>query len=144
MITTRYSNEDDVTTIHRFISVLEEQDFDLAAFRGRYLHNLSNADNIYLVATTADNQIAGFISCHGQTLLHHAGKVFEIQEMFVDKLYRGKGIGKQLVMAVHNILANREYESFEVTTNNKRADARRFYAACGFTETHVKFTRAAQ
>jgi PhnO protein len=104
----------------------------------RFIHEL---DNVYLVAVDENNTITGYLSCHGQFLLHHCGWVFEIQEMYVQEGARGKGIGKMLITELENKLSARNYVSLEVTANMKRTATHTFYISCGFTETHKKFTK---
>jgi PhnO protein len=132
---------EDVESIYNFICNLEEVSFDFELFNQYYCQNLSVTNNIYLVAEDATGNIIGYISAHGQLLLHHLGMVYEIQEMFVSSGFRGKGIGHQLIDALETNLRNRECRSLEVTTNAKRAATQEFYANCGFNKTHVKFTR---
>ena len=131
----------DTDTIFSFISHLEERSFDFNSFRDRFSDNLEAKEIIYLVAVNEEDEAIGFISCHGQSLLHHEGKVFEVQEMYVAKTYRDKGIGKALFAAVQERLAKTDCETLEVSTNAKRLDARRFYLKLGFQQTHVKFVK---
>lgn len=139
-VSIRPATSTDVQSIYTFICDLEEQTFDFELFSQYFLQNISAKNNIYLVATANDKTI-GFISCHGQLLLHHLGMVYEIQEMFVDPDNRGKGIGHQLIDALETRLRDRECRSLEVTTNAKRTATQAFYAACGFNKTHLKFTK---
>jgi (aminoalkyl)phosphonate N-acetyltransferase len=131
----------DVDMIFRFISHLEEQSFDPVGFKQRYADNLKNSDVIYLVAADDQDEPIGFLSCHGQSLLHHEGKVFEIQEMYVAKNFRGHGVGKALFQALLENLGKTDVETLEVTTNANRGDARKFYTKLGFIQTHIKFVR---
>jgi (aminoalkyl)phosphonate N-acetyltransferase len=131
---------EDTDIIFAFLSELEETVFDFGLFEKYYLQNIRNENYIYLVALDADDHVNGYLSCHGQVLLHHQGKVFEIQEMFVDKTHRGKGIGRQLIQALTELLRYKDCVSLEVTTKQKRTDAQEFYSGCGFLVTHVKFT----
>ena len=137
----RLATSEDLPSIFAFICDLEEQTFDFELFQQYYRQNISEKNNIYLVAVDGNQLPIGYISCHGQLLLHHLGMVYEIQEMFVDPLHRGQGIGHQLIEALETRLRDRECRSLEVTTNAKRAATQEFYAACGFTKSHVKFTK---
>ncbi|HVK47870.1 MAG TPA: GNAT family N-acetyltransferase [Pseudobacter sp.] len=137
----RLANSEDLPSIFAFICDLEEQTFDFELFQQYYRQNISEKNSIYLVAVDSNQIPIGYISCHGQLLLHHLGMVYEIQEMFVDPLHRGHGIGHQLIGALETRLRDRECRSLEVTTNAKRAATQEFYAACGFTKSHVKFTK---
>ena len=137
----RPAADEDEQTIFAFICDLEEITFDFELFRQYYRQNIAEKNNVYLVAIDSNGRIAGYLSCHGQLLLHHLGMVYEIQEMFVDPEFRGKGIGHQLMEALETHLRDRECRSLEVTTNAKRTLTQEFYTACGFQKTHVKFTK---
>lgn len=132
----------DLDNVFAFISHLEETTFEFKAFNERFMLNIENENCIYLVAANEYDEAIGFISCQGQYLLHHEGLVFEIQEMYVARNFRDKGIGKLLFAALEEKLKEVDCASFEVTTNVKRNDARRFYTKLGFVQTHVKFVKA--
>lgn len=127
--------------IYRFICLLEEAVFDEGLFETYYLENICNPHNIYLVAEEINNsKLVGYISCHGQILLHHLGFVYEIQEMFVDDGYRNWGIGKALIQKLQESLPV-NCKSLEVTAQNKRLASHAFYEATGFIASHLKFTK---
>jgi PhnO protein len=138
---TRAAALSDLDTIFSFISHLEETSFDPESFRERYEENIKSTSVIYLVAVNEREDVTGFISCHGQSLLHHEGKVFEIQEMYVAKNYRDRGIGKVLFAALEERLAKAGCEILEVTTKDKRSEAKKFYLKLGFVQTHLKFVK---
>lgn len=140
-ITIRTATPTDVSIIHSFISDLEEQIFDLNLFNKIFLQNISNKNNIYLLAENPEGKVIGYTSCHGQLLLHHLGMAYEIQEMFIEENFRGKGVGQQLIGAIESRLRETECKVFEVTTNVKRVATQEFYARCGFNKSHVKFTK---
>jgi (aminoalkyl)phosphonate N-acetyltransferase len=128
----------DLETIFHFICHLEEMSFDFEAFTERYKANMGRSDTIYLVSTSEADEVTGFISCQGQNVLHHEGKIFEIQEVYVARPYRGKGIGNALLGALEEKLRKTSAEILEVSTHVKRTEARRFYSKLGFVYTHVK------
>ncbi len=141
-ISIRRASDVDAKAIFNFICVLEQTAFNYDDFLELYTINIADADWIYLVAVDENkDSILGYISCHAQLLLHHMGKVFEIQEMFIQENYRGKGIGKLLLVTLEEYLEQHQYISLEVTTNKIREDAIRFYTGCGFKQTHLKFTK---
>ncbi len=131
----------DVNSVYSFISHLEERSFDFENFKERFSGNLNERSNVYLVAVNEENEPIGFISCHGHNLLHHEGKVFEIQEIYVARNFRDQGIGKALFVALQERLSKMDCESLEVTAQVKRSDARRFYLKLGFVQSHVKFVK---
>lgn len=131
---------EDCKTIYRFICELENTQFDYSRFEEYYIRNLDNKDNIYLVATDSET-VTGFLSCHGQYLLHHMDKVFEIQELYVDENYRSQKAGQLLIEALEAILKIQGYKYLEVASNIKRTNAHRFYISNGFAQTHYRFTK---
>ena len=137
----RQALEKDLHTVYRFICLLEETDFDYAAFEGIYKENLHSKNCLYLVAETLAEEAIAFISAHIQNLLHHGGKVAEIQELFVDETNRGGGIGNALVEALEKNLRALGCISFEVTAQNKRTATHHFYEKLGFVHTHKKFVK---
>jgi (aminoalkyl)phosphonate N-acetyltransferase len=137
----RNAGPEDMEGIFAFICELEEVSYDFDLFKRFYLCNISNKDNIYLVAADGLDKPVGFISCHGQVLLHHMGKAYEIQEMFVDRNHRNKGIGKLMVRELEKFLQKEDYVLLEVSTNAKRQDSQEFYRKCGFEQTHLKFSK---
>ncbi len=135
----RIATTSDVDRIYQFMCELENKQFDYEMFMNLYNENLKKPEINYFVA--ADNQqIAGFISFHTQILLHHCGLVGEIQEFFVDKHYRDKGVGKMLINAVKKYSSEKGIVSIEVTTNKKRTENVKIYQKYGFTLSHNKFT----
>lgn len=132
--------KEDCKTVYRFICELEETQFNYTLFEKYYLHNLENKDNIYLVATN-DDSVVGFLSCHGQFLLHHLDKVFEIQELYVEESYRSKKAGQLLIESLEALLKEQGYRFLEVASNIKRTNAHRFYTRNGFAQTHYRFTK---
>ena len=139
--TIRPALEKDLHAVYRFICLLEETDFDYTAFEGIYKENVRSKNCLYLVAEPAAEGAIAFISAHIQNLLHHGGKVAEIQELFVAEQYRGSGIGNALVDALEKNLRAKGCISFEVTAQNKRAATHHFYEKLGFLPTHKKFVK---
>lgn len=130
---------EDFKTIYRFINLLENDVFDQTAQYLLFAENLANPNIVYLLAF-AHQKPVGFLSCHIQNLLHHAGKVGEIQEMFVDESARSLGVGKKLIDEIKAIALQRNVVQLEVTSSFKREAAHRFYERENFTFTHKKFT----
>lgn len=133
----------DAPIVYAFLCTLEEQTLDQEAFLNVFRRNLANSDIYYLVAERSE-EILGFISCHVQYLLHHCGKVGEIQELFVRPDVRNQRIGQQLIAALNTLAAEQDFVNLEVTTNQKRIDTVRFYEREGFTQTHRKLVKPIQ
>ena len=139
--TIRYANLGDSSFIYQCVCQLEETTFDRSVFDKLFILNIQNPENVYLVAEENETAV-GYVSCHGQYLLHHGGRVFEIQELFVLPDFRGSGIGRKLIHKLESIVCLREHSSLEVTANTKRKKTHGFYQSMGFEFTHYKFTKS--
>ncbi len=130
----------DVTIIYDFLCELEEEVFDFETFQSIFNHNLQNPDCHYFLVYD-DTLCVGYASVHAQWLLHHCGKVGEIQEMFVRADYRGKGVGALLIQKLVEVAQRNQFEILEVTANKKRLNTHRFYERQGLKQTHLKFVK---
>lgn len=137
----RRAAPDDSEKIFEFVCKLEDTHFDYKSFLPLYNSNIANSENVYLIAIDRSDRVVGYISSHGQYLLHHNSKVYEIQELFVDSEYRNQRVGQHLIRELEKILIASGNYFLEVTTNRDRENTNRFYRKCGFEQTHVKFTK---
>ncbi|WP_125717961.1 GNAT family N-acetyltransferase [Flavobacterium ustbae] len=129
----------DLNFVYKSICELENEVFDFEIFKGIFVENISNPNHLYLIAES-ENESLGFITFHIQNLLHHCGLVGEIQEFFIDKNHRGKGVGRKLVDEILKRSEQNNLKSIEVTTNKKRVENVLIYENLGFTLSHNKFT----
>jgi PhnO protein len=136
----RRAESKDKDQVYGLICQLVGFDFDRKSFEKTYAKNLSDDMIKYWVIDDGEKAI-GFVSLHIQDLLHHEGKVAEIQELCVDEKFTGKGFGK--LLADHAILEAKKLncEIIELSASNKRVDAHRFYDREGWDRSHFKFTR---
>ena len=138
MIAIRRARLKDFQTVYDFINELEDTVYNYDRQKEIYKANLSNKDNVHLVALDKED-IVGYLSCHVQLLLHHNGRVAEIQEMFVHREKRGGGIGKLLVDQLKLILQKQNVVQLEAASNNQRVSTHTFYQREGFIASHKKF-----
>ena len=129
----------DLDFVYKSICELENEILDFEVFAAIFNENIVNPNNLYLLAENENEQL-GFISFHTQNLLHHGGRVGEIQEFFIDKNHRGKGIGRQLIEKIIQFSDQNNLKSIEVTTNRKRVENVLIYENLGFALSHNKFT----
>jgi PhnO protein len=136
----RNAEASDFELVYDFINELSHggEPMDETIQRQIFIGNISNPDNIYLLASVGNITI-GFLSCHVQNLLHHGGPVGEIQEMFVAESARGLGIGKKLTDRLKEIAEEKNVLQLEVTSSLKRKKAHQFYQREHFDWTHKKF-----
>lgn len=129
----------DLDFVYKSICELENEVFDFETFKNIFIENISNPNYLYLIAES-ENESLGFITFHIQNLLHHCGLVGEIQEFFIDKNHRGKGVGRKLIDGIVRYSEQNNLKSIEVTTNKKRVENVAIYENLGFTLSHNKFT----
>ena len=139
-ITIRPATADDCATIYNFTCDLERITLDNTAFRAVFRRNLIDPCVRYRVAEQ-EGQVVGFVSCHIQYLLHHTGKVGEIQELYVHPENRNQRIGHQLVAHLEDVARQESLVNLEVTTNQRRTDTIRFYEQTGFVLSHRKLVK---
>ena len=138
--TIRQSLESDAAAVKALLEELEGRAFDEDIFARIYSEYLEAPLTLIFVATLEEGEITGFISCKGQSLLHHEGLVFEIQELVVTAAHQRKGLGRKLIAALESDLENLGAKSLEVTSNKRRKEAHAFYESVGFLNSHEKFT----
>ena len=138
----RKVEQKDMLTVYEQICLLEEFTFNINAFEKIFNHNMKDENVLYYLAESHEGDALGFISCHIQNLLHHCGKVAEIQELFVKQEYRCQKVGANLVKFVEQELIALNCVSIEVTAQDKRLQTHTFYKKMGFDQTHLKYTKA--
>jgi PhnO protein len=134
----RQANAQDLKAIFDLLVYLEQTEVPKVDFEVAYMKNLAD-EHIFYFVKELDNQILGFISLHIQYLLHHTGKVGEVQELVVNPIYQGQGIGEELFSKVCEVAKYYDCVNLEVTCNQKRIAAHEFYQKRGMKQTHYKF-----
>jgi PhnO protein len=138
--TIRAADASDSPGVKLLLEELEGHAFDQDIFTRIYAEYLEAPLTLIFVATQEEGEIIGFISCKGQSLLHHEGLVFEIQELVVTATHQGEGLGRKLIAALKSDLQKLGAISLEVTSNKRRKEAHAFYQSVGFLNSHEKFT----
>jgi PhnO protein len=138
--TIRQAIESDAAAVKGLLEELENRAFDQAVFDQIFMEYLTSSRTLVQVALLQETEIVGFISCKGQSLLHHEGLVFEIQEMIVTAAHQGKGLGRKMVDEICEEVKSLGAKSLEVTSNKRRKEAHIFYQSVGFKNSHEKFT----
>lgn len=135
----RKVKQEDLDFVYKAICELENEVLDVEVFEKIFNENISNPNNLYLIAEN-ESEGAGFISFHTQNLLHHCGLVGEIQEFFIHQNYRGQGMGRLLINEIKDFADQNNFKSIEVTTNKRRVENVLIYENFGFNLSHNKFT----
>ncbi|MEZ0539210.1 GNAT family N-acetyltransferase [Fibrella arboris] len=141
MITLRPARSTDVSFFYDCLCDLEAVQLDLAAFSRIFFQNITDPTIRYVIADS-DNVPVGFLNCHVQWLLHHAGPVGEIQEMYVLAEWRSKGVGQLLIEHMAEQGRHENWVNLEVTSNRRRQRTHAFYERMGFINSHVKLVNS--
>lgn len=94
------------------------------------------------VDESANERLLGVATLHATPVLHRAGPVGRVTALVVDVTLRGHGIGKALMAAAERWAAELGCVLLEVTSNQRRVDAHKFYEGLGFERTSYRFARA--
>ncbi len=135
----RKIHSEDLDFVYKSICELENEELDFEVFAAIFNENIANPNNLYLIAENKNEEV-GFVSFHTQNLLHHCGRVGEIQEFFINENHRGEGIGRQLIEKIMQYAEEHKLKSIEVTTNRRRVENVMIYENLGFKLSHNKFT----
>ena len=87
-------------------------------------------------------RLLGVATLHATPVLHRAGPVGRVTALVVDATLRGQGIGRALMAAAERWAAEQGCVLLEVTSNQRRVDAHKFYEGLGFERTSFRFARA--
>jgi ribosomal protein S18 acetylase RimI-like enzyme len=89
-----------------------------------------------LVAKDKDT-VVGFVNFTTRQTIIHPRPSGLIDELIVSRSHRGRGIGKQLILAAIQRCRELECCEVEVSTEKSNTKAREFYLRCGFEEDAV-------
>ncbi|MCG2821233.1 MAG: GNAT family N-acetyltransferase [Candidatus Atribacteria bacterium] len=101
--------------------------------------NLLSEANSYILVAEIEGIIARFVNFTTRKTILHRSLSGLIDELIVDKNYRGKGVGKQLLSSAIKKSHKLVCCEVEVSTEKTNTKARKFYRQCGFTERGVLF-----
>ena len=99
------------------------------------------AEGRAVLVAELDGAVVGCLSTSAMRVLHRPAPVGRISMMVIDEALRGRGIGAALVRAAEEALAARGCGMIEVTSNERRTDAHRFYERLGYEKTSVRLAK---
>jgi ribosomal protein S18 acetylase RimI-like enzyme len=71
------------------------------------------------------------------SLSYQGGKRSSVESVRVDSKYRGKGIGREMMLLAIERAKERGCISMQLTSHGDRTEAHRFYERLGFSSSHV-------
>lgn len=104
----------------------------------------SDAGQTALVADddSSVRHLLGVATLHATPVLHRGGAVGRVTALVVDAAFRGCGIGRALMEEAERWAAAQGCVLLEVTSNQCRVDAHKFYEQLGYERTSYRFARA--
>lgn len=94
--------------------------------------------NNQLIVAELDGRVVGtFQLTFTPSISFQGGQRSTVESVRVDETLRGKGIGRQMMMWAIGRARQAGCISMQLTTNNDRKDAHRFYESLGFSGTHL-------
>jgi GNAT superfamily N-acetyltransferase len=139
----RKATKSDLPAIRRLLAELisamdDTECIDIRIPLRTWEHLLKDARSHFLVAVMEGTPVGFIHFTVRQTVLHRSPSAM-IDELVVAKEYRGKGIGKRLVLAALEKCKQLGCCEVEVSTEKTNVKARRFYKKCGFDKTELLF-----
>lgn len=94
--------------------------------------------NNELIIAEQDNEVIGTLQLtYTPSLSFQGSKRATVESVRVDAKYRGKGIGRKMMIWAMERAREKGCVSMQLTSHSDRKDAHRFYENLGFKATHV-------
>jgi ribosomal protein S18 acetylase RimI-like enzyme len=134
-----------VSDVPRAAALLAELGYPTsdAALTERLSAIASSSEDAVLVAEE-DGKILGLVSVHSFEMIHRPGRLGRVTALVVAASARGRGVGTELLGAAENHLRAKGCVKLEVTSGELRSSAHDFYAANGYKEERVRFTKSSE
>lgn len=97
----------------------------------------SDPNNELLVAELDGEVVGTFQLTYTPSLSYQGGKRATVESVRVDAGYRGRGIGREMMLWAMERAREKGCVSMQLTSHANRKDAHRFYENLGFKATHV-------
>jgi len=107
----------------------------------KIFHEAVNSDRQHLIAGLSDKKIVGFCSLTVKNNLWQAGNLGHIDELIVDKNFRGRGYGKQLMNKIIEVAIENKCKRIELDSAFHRKEAHTFYESIGFKNRAYLFSK---
>lgn len=128
----------DVDTLLPLVAAYWQHDgiagFDIARVRHSLTELLSTPTLGRGWLARVPQQAAGYLLCTFNYSLEHGGRIAEVDELFVDAPWRGRGTGAALLDAAHQSLRSLGCVGLQMQVADDNTRAKNFYARMGFAE----------
>ena len=107
-----------------------------------YERGLASEQQAYVCATDGEERVVGFGSLTLKNNLWQEGTLGHLDELVVDRDYRGRGIGTQLLAHLISLAQRKGCRRLELDSAFHRKAAHRFYEQHGFENRAFLFSRS--
>jgi GNAT superfamily N-acetyltransferase len=135
----RTAENSDLDFIRQCMEELKGFAFEPENFTSVY-DSLMETGTYFPFIISSNEERCGFLGISILPQLHHNGKVAEILELVVLPEFRNRQIGQAALGFARELTQKENCLVLELATSQKRTDARRFYLANGFQNSHFKLT----
>lgn len=95
--------------------------------------------HMVILLVEAEERALGMVSLNIRPQIHHAGPVATIDELVVDEICRGQGVGTALLREAITLCRAQSCQVMDVASAHHRLRARDFYLKRGFEDYGTKF-----
>ena len=99
------------------------------------------SDNQKLIVGIMNNEIMGFCSLTIKNNLWQAGNLGHIDELVIDKKFRGQGYGKEMTKTMTKIAKELKCKRIELDSAFHRREAHEFYKTLGYENRAYLFSK---
>jgi ribosomal protein S18 acetylase RimI-like enzyme len=104
----------------------------------RAFREIEGDPNNELIVAELDGEVVGTLQLtFTPSISSQGGKRCTVESVRVDSARRGEGIGREMMLWAIERAREKGCISMQLTTDNDRADAHRFYERLGFTGSHL-------
>lgn len=104
----------------------------------RAFNEIDSDPNNELIVAALNGQILGTLQLtFAPSISHQGGKRCTVESVRVDEKFRGRGIGRKLMLWAIERAREKGCISMSLTTHRDRGDAHRFYESLGFSKSHI-------
>ena len=97
--------------------------------------------NITILVAESEKELCGVIVVNFITPVHENGLWALISALVIDESSRGAGIGRKLLIASERIALDKGCSKIELSSNERRVRAHKFYESNGYKEVRKRFVK---